>query len=218
MNRKVQKASESGCEFILPDYMGDIKKLLFSRATVIPNGKFIGDGSLEISGTVEYELLYADSENNLSAINTSSDFSESFALGAAECLDSNEESRVANLKVRVTGPRKLSMKAEIETALVLCEEDSFGVEGDVFGGESSVETSTRVINYSNSTFKKSGEREYAEIMEKLGELSCDDVEIQLASACVRIDEAKAFEGYVEIKGENIVSAIVKNRDMPPYRT
>ena len=67
MDRRIQKECESGCEYILPDYMGDIKKILMSSARVVPSGKLAGGGNVEASGVVEYEILYADSEGKLTA-------------------------------------------------------------------------------------------------------------------------------------------------------
>ena len=217
MNRKIHKEAESSCEYILPDYMGDIKKLLFSRATVVPAGRFAGEGGVEISGTVEYELLYADTDNKLTAINASSDYTESFDIGDGVCDDFYEESKIVNLKIRVTGPRKITMKAQLESALTLCGEDAITVEGDVFSDGNEPERCTRVINYSSSSFKKSGEREYAELIEKLGEGMAEEVETLLASASVKVSDAKAYDGYVEIKGENVVSALIKMPDAPPFR-
>ena len=201
MNRKIQKECESGCEYILPDYMGDIKKLLMARARVIPVGKFVGEGSLEISGIVEYEALYTDSEGKLTAINTSSDFSETFPVETERYVDSAEESRIADLKVRITGPRKIAMKSEVEVVLTLSEENSFRVAGDAFDGEKSIEKCTRVINFASSSFQKSGEREYAEVAERLGEADADSVETVAVSATSHVMGVKCLEGEVVIKGE-----------------
>ena len=217
MNRKIQKECESSCEYILPDYMGDIKKLLFYRAKAIPTGKFVGEGNLEISGAVEYELLYADTENKLTCVTASSDYSENFAINGDSYADSGEEAEVCSLKVRVTGPRKISMKAEVKSRLTLSEESAFDVAGDVFSDKNKAERCTRVINYAASAFKKSGEREYAEIAERLSEVSCDEVEVLLATGSVKISDVKASEGKVAVIGENIVTAILKAPDSPPFR-
>ncbi len=212
MNRKIKKECESGCEFILPDYMGDIKKLLMSSAKVIPTGKFVGEGSLEISGVVEYEILYADSDNKLTAINTSSDFTEVLSICGDSYIDSAEETRISNLKIRITGPRKMLLKAELESSVSISEENPFVVEGDAFADEEKAEKCTRVINYSSSIFKKSGEREYAEVAEKFSETEPDEIEVVAVSAAVHVENAKAGDGEVLLKGRNIVSAVLKSGD------
>lgn len=217
MNRKLQKECESGCEYILPDYMGDIKKLLFYRAKAVPTGKFLGEGSIEVSGVVEYEVLYVDSDGRLTAVNSSSDFTENFAIDNERYIDSREDSEIENLKIRVTGPRKITMKADVETSLTLSEEGGFAVDGDVFSSEcATLEKCEKEIRIANSFFKKSGEREYAEVIEKLDFADKDDVEVLSVNAEMRITEAVASDGEVSLKGENIVSAILEIGDRPPF--
>ena len=209
MNRKIKKECESSCEFILPDYMGDIKKLLTSSAKVIPTGKFVGEGSVEISGSVEYEILYTDSDNSLTAINTSSDFTEVFPINGDNYIDSAEQTRISNLKIRITGPRKMLLKAELESSLSICEEKSFSVEGDGFADQEKAEKCTCVINYSSSLFKKSGEREYAEIAERFAETEPDEIEVITSSATVHVESAKVGDGEVVLRGRHTVSALLK---------
>ncbi len=217
MNRKIVKECESSCEYILPDYMGDIKKLLMSRAKTVPTGKFTDDGNIEISGSVEYDIFYSDAEGKLTAINTSSDFSHNIPVDTEKHIDSSEESRVSSLKIRVCGPRKIAVKAEIETALTIAEENDFSIDGNVFSEEEpNVEKCTRLIKYANSIFKKSGEREYAEIAGKIEKTDSSDVETVAVFGTVRLKEAKAGEGAVTVKGENRVSAILKTQTRPPF--
>lgn len=218
MNRKMLKGCESGCEYILPDYMGDIKKLLMSRAKVVPTGKFVGDGNIEISGTVEYDILYADSEGKLTAINTSSDFLHNILTDTEKHIDSADESSVSSLKVRVCGPRKISLKAEVETALTVAEENSFAIEGNVFSENlPDVEKCSKDIKYANSIFKKSGEREYAEIAAKLEKTDSAEVEIVSVLGTVSVKGAEAGDGEVTVKGENLVLAILQTPTRPPFR-
>ena len=217
MNRKVLKECESGCEYILPDYMGDIKKLLMSRARVVPTGKFVGEGNIEISGSVEYDILYADSDGKLTAINTNSDFTHNVLTDTEKHVDSAEESRVSALKIRVCGPRKIALKADVETALTVSEENDFSIGGNVFSQEApEIEKCSKLIRYANSIFKKSGEREYAEIAAKLEKTDSSDVDIVSVSGTVHIKGAQAGEGEVTVKGENLVSAILRTQTRPPF--
>lgn len=217
MNRKILKECESGCEYILPDYMGDIKKLLMSRARVVPTGKFVGEGSIEISGSVEYDILYADSEGKLTAINTNSDFLHNILTDTERHVDSGEESRVSSLKIRVCGPRKIAVKADVETSLTVFEENDFAIEGNVFSENTNeVEKCSKLIRYASSIFKKSGEREYAEIAAKLEKTDSSEVEIVSVFGTVHVKEAKAGEGQVTVKGENLVSAILQTETRPPF--
>jgi len=216
MNRKLQKECESGIEYVLPDYMGDIKKLLSCKARAMPTGKFVGDGSVEVSGCVDYDLLYLDAEGKLTAVNASSDFTENFVTDTETYIDSLEEGRVTSLKVRVTGPRKISMKAEVETRLTVCCENEIKVSGDVFDEEGdAVEKRFSEVTYATSIFAKSGEREYAEIMEKFEGVASDEAEVISVSGSTVFTDAVPGDGGVTLKGENVVSAIISLPERSP---
>ena len=47
---------ESSGEYSLPDYNGDVKKVLFVRPKLFPSGKVVADGVLELSGIVRCRL------------------------------------------------------------------------------------------------------------------------------------------------------------------
>lgn len=218
MNKRLQKECESGTEYVLPDYMGDIKKLLSSEARAIPTGKFVGEGSIEVSGSVEYDLLYVDTDGKLTAVNASSDFTENFSLDTDVHIDSSEESRVQDLKVRVTGPRKISLKASVDTVLTVSEENELHIDGDVFSDEEkAIEKCSAEVTFAKSIFAKSEEREYAEIAERFDGITSDEAELISVNGITQVKECIVGEGEVTVKGENIVSAILKISERPPLK-
>ena len=209
MNRRLEKECESGLEYLLPDYMGDVKKLLTSRARIIPSGKFVSDGSVEVSGSVEYDLLYLDSSGKLTAVNATSDYLQSFEVDGESYTYSGEESIVSALKVRVTGPRKISLKADVKTVLTVSEDAEISVEGNAFSDEGrEVEKCTAEISFASSLFEKSAGHEYAEVLLSLEGTAEDGVVIASVNAVSKITEAKAGDAEVILKGENIVSCIM----------
>ena len=216
MNKRTKREVESSCEYILPDYMGDIKKILTSRAECVPAGKFSSDNGVEITGAVEYEILYADSENRLTAITASSDYSVTVPASAETYVDCSQQSRVASLNIRITGPRKISLKSAVEVSATVTSTAASEVGGDAFGMDREPEHTTRVINAENSIYGKSIEREYAEEGDRLRDVAVEDVEIISSSGRVRVFETRAVDGGVEIKGELVIVAIVRNPERPPF--
>ena len=74
-NIKCQDAHvESTAEYVLPDYLGDVRKILFTSASVRPAGKLVGGDRVECSGIVAYNMIYLDAEDNLSSAEFTSDF------------------------------------------------------------------------------------------------------------------------------------------------
>ncbi len=217
MNKRIKKENETSCEYILPDYMGDIRKILSSRARCVPGGKFASDGSLEASGCVEYEILYADSENRLTAINTESDYAVKCAIDNEAYRDSVLSDRVTGFSMRVTGPRKISLRATVESDIVVTSSAIVSVGGDALDSDSGPQKSTKVINVENYLYGTPLEREYAEEAERLEGLGGEDLEIIATSGVVRIAEVRTMEDSVEVKGEIIIVAIVKTPTEPPFR-
>ena len=218
MKKRLQKECESATEYVLPDYMGDIKKLLMSKGRAVPTGKYVADGAVEVSGIVEYDIVYLDAEGKLTAANATSDFNVSFPIDEATYIDSLEQSRSSALKVRVTGPRKISLRSDVEVYLSVSAEFDSRIEGNVFSDEErNVEKCTADVVFASSVFALSGEREYAEAAERFEGVSADEVEIVSVSGVCSVREAVAGEGEVFLKGENKVSAVLLLPDRPPVR-
>lgn len=216
MNKRSKKECESGIDYILPDYMGDIRKILMSRAKVVPSGSFATEGVLEASGSVEYEVLYTDSDGKLTAINTSSDYTARIPIKDGEYEAAALDPTVASLAVRVTGPRKVSLRAIVETdALINYSNDEY-VMGDA------AESKSAECEYVNVTAEKyvfsgSLEREYAEEGDRLVGVVGEDVDIISVGGEVVIREAIPKAGGAEVRGDLLIYAIVRAPMQPPFR-
>ncbi|MBR5140536.1 MAG: DUF3794 domain-containing protein, partial [Clostridia bacterium] len=214
MNKRLHREFENNCEYLLPDYMGDVKKLLSSEAGAVITGRFINDGGLEISGNVEYELLYVDADGKLTPISLTSDFSESIEVDGEKYIDSTESAKILGVRVRVTGPRKIMLKSDVSLQVAVSEEDDIEEYADSLEGKD-LEKSIREVGFVTSRFIKSGEREYAEILERIDGELIEDAQVMKASASSLIKEVNVFEKRAVIKGENAVSAIIVVPDMSP---
>ena len=72
--RGAEVYSDTHTEYILPDYLGEIKKILTSSAEIRPAAKYSSDDGTESSGIVVYDVLYTDSEGKLSSASFTSDY------------------------------------------------------------------------------------------------------------------------------------------------
>ena len=212
MNRRIQKDCESSCDYVLPDYMGDIRKVLTARAKCMPSPSFADDTGVSVGGSVEYEIIYADSENKLTAINTSSDYEFKSAVADASGAELIDSGRVSNLSVRITGPRKVSLRSVVNVSVTVSCEGGANIEGDGLGEGDNVERITRELEDMRVRRYSSGEREYAEQAERLRGVKSDEVEIIVSGGSVRISETEPVEGGVRIKGELIITALVRTPD------
>ncbi len=216
MNKSYLKDTESTLEYSLPDYMGDVKKILTVSASAVPSGKFISDGSAEFSGIVVYDVLYSDAEGKLTHLAASSDYDVSVPIDPDTYKDSMAEPRVSNLSVRLTGPRKLIIKTAVSNSIKTSESDETDPVGNVFADSFSPECARKVIKRAESVFGASSEREYAESAERLNGISADDIEILATSGAVRITESTPEDGGVLVKGELIITSILRTSEQPAF--
>ncbi len=113
-------ASELSGDFVLPDYQPEIKRLLKINAAVLPPSKYIGDSTAELSGDIDYYVIYTGSDNQLYCAPLSSEYKISVPI------DKNNDLRLLNMSAdaviapdmvsgRVTSPRKLNIKCRLKT-------------------------------------------------------------------------------------------------------
>lgn len=205
---------ESVGEYSLPDYNGDVKKILAVKTKVFPSGRFVGDGVLEISGSVWYEIVYLDSENQLTHAEFSTDYDAAVRINSDTYVDSDVSTAVCACNVRLVGPRKLSVKSTLESEVRLGERRVHSIEGDAFM-EYEPETVGTVARVLTPSFASGEVREMNEELLQLDGAIADEVEVLLSDACFRLESAEPEGDTLSVKGAVLVSALVKNADSSP---
>ena len=218
MDRILKREVETGCEYTLPDYMGDIKRVLGASASAVPAGKFISDGTLELSGLVNFEVIYSDSDGKLTAFTASADLDVKEGVDTSGEVDASMELGAGAVSLRVIGPRRIALRSAVTVSVTVSEESRSDIGGDVFGESSreDVETMSVGIKALSSRFYTSGAREYAEEACRLVGVTSDEVEIIATSGRVNVTEATAEDGGVRVKGEMIITALVRTDEQPPF--
>ncbi len=216
MNRKFQKECESSCEYILPDYLGDIKRVLTSSAKIIPSGRFNQEGIVECAGVVAHELVYLDSENKPSAASFTSDYDFTFPIDPEIYKDAYVSPSLVFSSARLAGPRRIIAKAGILSDIYLSENKSPAVGGSAFDAAVEVEMIEKSISQAEMLASDGTEREYAEEIAVLDEVAGDEIEIITSNAFVRITESTPVDGGVNIKGVLVINAIVKTPEMSTF--
>ena len=155
--RIIAKRTDTGCDFYLPDYMGDIKRIIHYCASVLPAGQYESDGSVSFSGVVAYSVIYLDGENRLQEAAFTSDFELNCQVGEG-FIKASSKNDISALAVRAAGARKISAKASVSTEAYVIEEVAippldYGV---------SLEKRTRNIKIHTPEYAEPCEVEYAE--------------------------------------------------------
>ncbi len=208
--------TESQTDYVLPDYLGDMRKILFTDASLRPSGRFAGGETVEFSGIVVYNVIYLDSENNLSAVELTSDYDYSVKCSGEDYNDSIANTRVSNYAVRLVGPRKISARASLVGSVRLSERSSLSLSGNAFDGNGSPELNRQNIKIRSAAISSMAEREYAEAIARIDGAIADEVSVIYPFVEVLVDELRREEDSVAVKGRLRMCATVKNGDLAAY--
>lgn len=113
--------TELSCDFTLPDYLPEIRKMLRTRARVSPVSRYIGTGNAEFSGRVDYDIIYMCEDGSLASAPLGDDFSfdVNFELpSGAQSDDAPEIFAVVSpdsVYCRVTAPRKVNIRSRLRS-------------------------------------------------------------------------------------------------------
>ncbi|MBQ8441293.1 MAG: DUF3794 domain-containing protein [Clostridia bacterium] len=199
-----QNVTELAGDFSLPDYQPEIKRLLRVRATVSPPDKYIGAGSADFSGMIDYCILYAGNDGALYCVNRSEEYQFStpvemtsdFELGDGLTCDVQV---LPDMVVgRVAAPRKLSVKCRLRSRVKL-----FGtriIEESMSGGDGT--GIQRLLGNADCARIFVGQGEPLQLGDEIiCESSDDDLRVICAEGQVFVTEAVAGSGCVNCRGE-----------------
>lgn len=206
---------QSTGEYVLPDYQGDVRKVLFSRATAVTSGKYHNGDVLESAGIVCYDIVYLDSEGNITPVTFTTDFELSVKCSEDSYIDAYVDTRVANFALRLMGPRKFVAKASLECKCRISESASYAVSGDAFDG-TEMEARCETVNVAYGVYGTGEERELAEEVERLEGAIVDEVDVLLCTAEPRGVSITRTEEGAEVKCEIAVTLLMKCANDVPY--
>ena len=208
--------AECIADYVLPDYKGDVKRIMHTEARAIPTGKFIGEDSCEFSGSVIFDVVYVSAENKLESVSFTADYS----VGADAPQDAAEVFATAaceGVNVRLTGPRKVSARCRAVTSVYVDTALSVNAVGTTLDEENLPELSLRDINVGRVLVGELKDVGYTtEVLFAMGAV-LDDVSISAERACVHVTNATAGDGEVTLFGEIEISCVMTRADSAPRR-
>lgn len=206
--------TDTSADYSLPDYNGDIKRVLYTSAEVSPTSKFNEDEDVCASGIVTYDIIYLNSENEIDHISFTSDYDVSAKLRSENTASADIETRVSAFSHRLFGPRRINMKASLTSEVRVIETAKLETEVAESLGED-IECIMQTLEVKSAAFAHSREREYADAITSPEGVSSDEVEIVHTAASCIFDEVKAELGGVKLSGDFIVSELIKCGDTAP---
>ncbi len=192
---------ESGGEYVLPDYMPKIEKLLRVETKVLPPSQYISANEAQLTGNLLYSLIYMGDEGEVSATVLSSKYD--FAVPR----DSDETSKIIaipaidSVNFRIGAPRKLNIRTKLRSQphifgekdiSPLVPENETGLHtlcGEIDGVE------TKILHTDIAV---------SETVEISGS---ENVRLIWCGANAAVTDVRASEGGVQIRGEVCVKLL-----------
>ena len=199
-------------EFTLPDYVSEVRRVLVTRAQVLPESKYLSDTQggtrVDFGGTVTYSVIYTDDEGKLCSTPLSSTYEASSALkcqGGTVLVDTVAD----NVTTRVSAPRKLTVKTRLKSRILAIEEKDYEekIEGKSSADELFIERLTKNVS---TLSVRSGSLQGIKISEKFDTGSKKSLRPVLCDAISYLDEVKATSGGVCCRGNAIVKCICES--------
>ena len=199
-------------EFTLPDYVNEVRRVLTTRAQVLPENQYVADTqsgvSLDFGGTVTYFVIYTDDEGKLCSTPLSSNYEASTALKSRP-RELFIDTVADNVTTRVSAPRKLTIKTRLKSRILGFEEkeicDSISQKSsadELFIERLGVEVSSLSLC--------SGSLSGIKISERLDTGAFSSVRPVLCDASVVLTDVRASNGGISCHGELCVSCICEN--------
>ena len=121
-------------EFILPDYLPDIKRII--RVDSVPkiDGKFVSSGKVDYEGDVSCHILFCDEGNHLKTVTFTLSFSDGVEIPDVkdECV-ANLIPTPESVSCKMLNPRRIAIRMRLDTSVTVWCQKSFApdLNGDI---------------------------------------------------------------------------------------
>ena len=205
--------TEVSCDYVLPDYLGEVRKILYTEARAMPLPTYMNGEEACASGGVRFRMVYMDAEGELSSVDFAEDYEIHERIVCGVLAGVSSDTAIESCSMRLLGPRKISAKARVAVKLSVLTEESADVAGSALevGEPELSNVSASVIDM---LISEPTEREYAEELATLDGVIADEVRVVYENAVSQISECRAIEGEVWISGEHRVCALIAVGDAP----
>ena len=194
----------------IPEDLPDVRRVLAVKEKTLSPTKFIGAKSVDMSGSVDYTVIYLGVDGNIYSIPVSSDYSFSLPIDNADLNDSITvicSFLSDGASVRLSTPRRMQMRAGMRASAlcfgrIACGEDTVGSNDD-----SAIQ---RLELYANCAFFDCESSDIVTLTDEY--LLSEGERIIYSDADVFISDVRVDGEVVRASGEAVVKLLLQNGD------
>ncbi len=206
---------ETGEEHILPDYMPTIARVISCRATASVPVRYATSDNIEYAGAICYRLLYEGGDDGeIFCASLPGEYSvcfesqrEGIEIPDADSVEGLAQAYVENISVRVSAPRKLSIKSKVR---LVAEINGIEECECLIRGDSASDGSLRVLED-----RESGGRFLCAMSEvfaisegvrndELGLMSGDAIRVIETRGEMFVNQAQYVDGRAQVRGDALI--------------
>ena len=193
------KHTEVSEEFILPDYLPDVKRIIKIDAKPKIDSKYITSGRIDYDGDVICHVLFCDEGNHLKSVSFTLSFKDGLEISEIEdeCI-ANLIPHPESVNCKMLNPRRISIRMRLDTSVTVWCKRSF--EPELCGDTGLCETKERRIEVmklicsGESGLTASCDLEADGALPQIGEIISSNAEMSFF-------ECKGADGKVLCRGE-----------------
>ncbi len=201
-------------DFTLPDYLPEIRRVLYIKETLLPPSYFLGGTRLEVSGVAEYTLVYIGSEGKMCSAPLSAEYTSVLPIDNIGDFEVSEgicvlaDSVGENLSLRVSAPRRLQLRSCIRTDICafgtsVCDAAAQGLcDVDTLCTLEAAQQNASIMCESSDVLVLGDE--YS--------LPSPDMRVASADGSVRVDNCRIDGDIVRISGEVTLKLLLLSED------
>lgn len=201
---------ESGGEFVLPDYMPKIQKVLRLEGKALPPSRYVGGSSVQMSGNVLHTLIYLGEDGEMGATVLPAKYEFSIPIDGGVTPTVTATVDVDSLTYRITAPRKLSVRTRLSAKphCIACEDISAVITpvdaqnvNKLYGETDSLKT--RVLSSSD-----------IQISDRIEMSGAENSKLLWCGSTAAVTDTRALEGGVSVRGEVLAKVLVDENGTP----
>jgi len=194
---------EQNAELSLPDYLGEVSRLLWVRPTILPPARFLNGANAEFTGRICYDALYASADGKLyhAGMEDTYSFSVPTTAGRADMLCAAVYPDV--MVGRVAAPRKLTLRCRLHAHVCGYDEKNIGT---VLAPELQ-DTVCRLGDMVECGKLYSAVGEAVEIYDEIDVGDAGELRVISSRAEIYLPEVSTHAGVVRCRGEAIVTLL-----------
>lgn len=199
---------EANEDFLLPDYMPEIRRVLTLESVLSPEEPILRTGGADFEGRLLYRLLYTDENGALTEAPLEGHYRTSFEREDVPLLLSPYE-RIESVSFRPVGPRKLSVrtKVRIYPGARVPSEAAPSLEALTAGLDSAIEVLPAEVKVL-SVYSATSDSLEAEFVTRPEGMDVESVRLLASHGDLLVEGATASDGKLSLYGTLFAQAVL----------